>query len=365
MANQLKYGVIISIEDYISNSVGLPKVKYANNDAALIREIFQNQFGIPDDCICELINEKATYQNCGLHGELKYFMSGLEQGATVYLYYAGHGFFSEGENYLTVYDTSMLDLTATSLSINSVFLEMFKKSQATTLFAFIDACAESINKNTRSVNCRGLNFDSLDEMVGFKYAFYFSCSPNERSLSSDQLTHGIWTHFFNEALHMKAGALNEKGSLTVRSLQEYLKENVYDYALKIENAKQTPYLKYAANSDIVIINSCDEKTFEEKIELMEEEFFNKTYLVYLMRGDYTCDYRYSDLYGDYSYSERLCRLVPESLPEDWLDTLNELNYHAKRVRTGQKTMITYEEQLEVEKRILDFINSIDTSDPLC
>ena len=84
-----------------------------------------------------------------------------------------------------------------------------------------------------------------------------------------------------------------------------------------------------------------------------------------MRGDYTCDYRYSDLYGDYSFSESLCRLVPESLPEDWLDTLNELNYHAKRVRTGQKTMITYEEQLEVEKRILDFINSIDTSDPLC
>ena len=36
MANKTKYGVIISIENYTSNSVGLSKLKYANNDASPI-----------------------------------------------------------------------------------------------------------------------------------------------------------------------------------------------------------------------------------------------------------------------------------------------------------------------------------------
>lgn len=54
--------------------------------------------------------------------------------------------------------------------------------------------------------------------------------------------------------------------------------------------------------------------------------------------------------------------ISDTLPDDLHDTLTELMYHANRVRAGQKTMISYEEQIEVEKRIMNFINSIDTSE---
>ena len=38
-----KFGIIISLEEYIDSAVGLPDVEYANADAASIKDIFFKQ----------------------------------------------------------------------------------------------------------------------------------------------------------------------------------------------------------------------------------------------------------------------------------------------------------------------------------
>ena len=252
-----KVGIIIAIENYIKSAVGLPKVSYAKNDAVAVKKLFVEKFGILEKDIIEFVDENATFINCGNNGELAYFMTRFPDDTTVYLYYAGHGFFSEGDNYLTVYDTSTLDLTETSISFNSVFMELFRKSKARRLVAFIDACAESMARNCRSVISRGFDFSGFETKESFDYALFFACSPNEKSMSSDDLGHGIWTYYLSKAFEDDTvEAFAENGDITAESLKEYLQNKVTEYVEKhCSNKKQIPYaiiacpgLKKAVNS---------------------------------------------------------------------------------------------------------------------
>ena len=275
----------------------------------------------------------------------------------LYIYYAGHGFFSDGKNYLTLYDTSKLNLVKTSISFEDLFLNTFRSIGAKSFVAFIDACAEGIPNNQRGINFRGIDFKTipLNSRDAFRYALYFSCSPNEKSISDDKLEHGVWTYFLIHAFN-DIEAFDTGNYISTASLQKYLMKKVGEFTKGLN--KQTPYSVISSSESWILYNSENEKSFEEKIEFMEDEFFNKAYLLNIIKGDYEED----EVWGNYPFSEDLCWGISDTLPDDWPDTLTELMYHANRVRAGQKTMISYEEQIEVEKRIMDFINSIDTSE---
>ncbi|MDE6016747.1 MAG: caspase family protein [Acetatifactor sp.] len=353
-----KFGIIISLEKYIDSAVGLSDVEYANADAASIKDIFVRKIGVAEENILVLNNEKCTVANCK-SGDLAYYMTRLEEDTTVYLYYVGHGYFCNGKNYLTAYDTSTLDLVETSISFNDVFMEQFRRSRANRLIAFIDACAEWSGDNERSINCRGFDFSGFDGMVTFDYAAFFSCSPKEKSYSSDKLKHGIWTYFLNKAISENAmEALSKDGTITANSLKEYLKSEVAKYARNELGKNQTPYAVIASNSELLILGSDDEhESFEEVILRFDEELNNKCYLANIILNDYEEDF----VFDNYAIMEEICWDIDTAsgLPEGWHDAFNSLMFYANRVKAGKKIELPFFEKKEEEIKIKTFLNALN------
>lgn len=356
-----KIGIIISLEKYSDSLVGLPAVKYANNDAHIIERIFLEKFEIPKDNIFKFINEEGTLENCGLEGSIGYILSNLESDTTVFFYYVGHGFYSKGDNYLTVYDTSNIDLINTSLSIQNVFMELFRKSNANRLIAFIDACAEGIEEEgIRFINGRGIGTASAHDESIIDYAIFFSCSPNEKSYSSDVLHHGFWTHYLTEAILKDANeAKNNSGNISVKSLQDYLREMVSDSVKSELNKKQTPYYLMATDEDIVLVDAKLQKSFGQQIKELDEKFQDRCFLINLYTDYYDEEY---SIIGNYNMLQEVCGNVADLLPENWYEVFRELAYYVKMIDDNKEIFIPYKEQLEVIDRIKKFIDSIDTNE---
>ena len=195
-----KIGIIITVENYQASPFGLNKVDYATNDGIEIKKVFSEVLKIDKNNIYCYQDEQFTRSTA--MEEIQYYLTQMPIETELYLYYAGHGFFSEGKNYLTTYDTSKLDLVRTSLSFEELFFDTFRKSRAKACIAFIDACAESTSSNERGLSIRGLDFrnTTMCDESEFRYALYFSCSPYEKSISDDTLQHGIWTSCLLDAL---------------------------------------------------------------------------------------------------------------------------------------------------------------------
>ncbi len=354
-----KVGIIISLEKYELSSVGLNSVLYANKDASRIRQIFIEVFEIEPENIHEFINETATLENCGTSGELAYHLSTLPPNTTIYYYYVGHGFFLDGDNYLTVYDTSKIDLKSTSLSFTSVFLEQFKKSNACRLIAFIDACAESIKDNSRGIVNESINFHDYEYELGYEYVMFFSCSPGEKSYSSNTINHGVWTYFLAKAILDKdIEAVDSDGNITAASLTGYLRNRVLNFTLKEFKKSQTPYWITATNNDMVLVTSKENISFEDQIMKLYEELNDHCYLANLYMGSYDEDC----VINNDSIIEEICWDISQKLPDDWNAILHEIFYYTKRIENNQQIKIPYSEKKEIMIRIRSLIDCISTDE---
>lgn len=352
-----KIGIIISLENYSESEVGLRGVKHADSDASEIRNIFENVFSIPKNKILEYRNEEATCTACGLSGDLNYRLKNLEPDTTIYFYYAGHGYFYQGDNYLTFYDTNRIDLERTVLSFEKVFLRTFKESNAKRLFAFIDACALDMNNCNQEIKQKSIIFQE-ERTTAIDYALFFSCSPGEKSFSSDSFHHGIWTHYLIEAFtNGMLNPLNVKGELTVNTLQAFLKDNVRKYVMNELNKEQTPYLIVASNDDIPLLSIDYEKSFEHRIKQLDSEFANRCYLVSLYIG---LDNKFE--FDNYDCYEKICNVISNRLPEKWTIAFTDLQQYINRIKEGLQINIQYQEQQNAINRINAFINSISTDE---
>ncbi len=196
----------------------------------------------------------------------------MSSDTELYIYYAGHGFFSEGKNYLTTYDTNTIDLIETSLSFEDLFLNSLRSSGAKTCVAFIDACAEGVSTNQRGIEFRGIDMSSA--LVGdeskYRYALYFACSPKEKSISNDEFQHGVWTWFLIQALKGDEEAYDQGKYISTDSLGAYLRHSVYNYTK--QGDKQTPYSVISSNGSWKLVDYGDDSSFEEQIYLAYDEF---------------------------------------------------------------------------------------------
>lgn len=271
-----------------------------------------------------------------------------------YIYYVGHGFFYEGKNYLTTYDTSTLDLVETSLSFEDLFLNSFRKSGAKSCIAFIDACAEGISTNQRGVAFRGIDVNSalIDDKSAYRYALYFACSPKEKSISDDDLQHGIWTWFLIKALKGEEAAYGEGKYISTDSLEKYLKHSVSNY--KNQGNKQTPYSVISSNNGWKLVDYGDDVSFEEQLYIAYDEFM------------FQCNSANQELnigsYGgirNFAQARNLCWHIQKYLCYDWEEIVINLEYYFNLISNGKKIKLSYIEQ----KELLDGFDRLNYSFP--
>lgn len=347
-----KIGFIISLENYRSNEFGLSPVKYATNDSEAIKKIFIEVFGIPEEDIYYFKDEQFT---CMVgKSDIQYYLRQVSAGAEIYIYYAGHGFFHNGENYLTAYDSSTLDIVTTSLSFEELFLNGFKSSGAKSCVAFIDACAEGINANQRGVEFRGIDMTTaiVDDTSQFRYAFYFACSPKEKSISDDGFQHGVWTWFLIQALNGDERAYDQGKYISTASLEKYLRTSVSEYTEK--GNQQTPYSVISSNGRWKLVDYEEDLSFEDQVCDSYNEFM------------FQCNSANQELnigvYGDIhnlAQARDLCWEISEKLCPNWDEIVTNLEFYYNLICKGKEIKLTYIEQ----KELLDEFDELNCSFP--
>lgn len=347
-----KMGVIISLENYQPNKFGLPKVKYATNDSESMKKIFIEVLQIDEKNIYYFRDEQFTHM-VG-KSELQYHLKQMASDTELYIYYAGHGFFSEGKNYLTTYDTNTIDLIETSLSFEDLFLNSFRSSGAKSCVAFIDACAEGVSSNQRGTEFRGIDMSSalVGDESNYKYALCFACSPKEKSMSDDEFQHGVWTWFLIQALQGDEDAYDQGKYISTASLGAYLQRSVCNYTK--QGNRQTPYSVISSNGSWKLVDYGDNLSFEEQIYCAFNEFI------------FQCNSANQELnigaYGDiYNFAQArdLCWSISEKLCYDWEEIVASLEHYFNVVSKGKKITLTYAEQ----KELLDGFDRLNCSFP--
>jgi len=217
------HAVLIGIETYQQQGIG--SVQFAQADVAAMKEVLIQDLGVPAENITVWLDFQAT--KAVFENDLPYVIRQLCPGDRFIFFHAGHGFFSNGTNRLTTWDSHPTSLFGTTVSLEDVLLGPLKNQQAVSSLVFIDACAANLKTNL--VQARDIisdltrdEFEALVRSTDHSGAF-FACSPNEKAYPSDSLKHGIWTFYLIKALRGEAeDALHRERWITGDSLRNYL-----------------------------------------------------------------------------------------------------------------------------------------------
>lgn len=234
--------IIIAIENYTPRKEDqIPPVKYALEDANIFKNMLINTMHLEADDISMYANENALKSN--LEYELKSLFYELTEQDRLIFYFVGHGFHNGTTNYLSTYDMHPYNIADTAVSLRKILLDPLKKSKCKNALIFIDACAQSFQDENSRNQITNINEEEL-RLINQEFPYYatfLSCQPGQSSFSSDILKHGIWTyHLVNAITGKEPSAVSNGKYITDRSLQNYLSEQVADYAKEELKHNQNP-----------------------------------------------------------------------------------------------------------------------------
>ena len=232
-----------------ANQAGeLAPVPYAENDAREFTQAWQMLGVAAADCVL-LVNQQATLT--AVRSRLRRFLSNVQNGERIVLFYAGLGI-SVGEvGYLTTYDTLADDLGNTSLPLAELLLAV-RQTPAREVVLFIDGSHPGLPVGAEEFTGDALLMGSR---TTHREYIFTPCAAHEQSHSSHTLKHGIGTYCVLQALRgLAPSALTTEIWLTVTSLQNYLREEVPRLLRETRagTVSQTPRMIGSASDDVVL-----------------------------------------------------------------------------------------------------------------
>jgi hypothetical protein len=248
--------VVFGIEKYDE----LPPAPYAENDANIVKEYFQNLLGI---------NKVVTYtssQARGLifddvfnpdYGELQ---KAIAKGQTdVFVFYSGHGIPSKtGEQiFLFPSDGKIARTEVQGYDLNKLY-ENLEKLGARSVTVFLDACFSGASRQSEKIQT-----ENLVSMKGIRvvpkllqpwetnptFSVLTSSSAEETSLALDASQTGLFTYYMCAGLQGNAD-INADKTITLGELYQYIKEEVMSTSKKISGI-QTP--DFHGNPETILV----------------------------------------------------------------------------------------------------------------
>lgn len=232
---------VIGLENYRRDE--LPKVDFAHADADAFRDALKKIF--PPETLEVNVLKDAEASLTAVKDELAYAIRNLEDDELFIFYYAGHGFYGEGDNRLSVYDTNPTNIGDTTLNLQKDLLKRLEEHHCQSALIFVDACAANFADVVKSRDViSNLDAAKVKKFLDSNWyrGVFLSCSPREKSYPAVPLGHGVWTHFLLEALEGRAANALRDHWLTDASLQDYLRTEVPDYITRNMTVRgtQTP-----------------------------------------------------------------------------------------------------------------------------
>jgi hypothetical protein len=227
--NENLRALIIGIEKY---SKAVPAL-FAERDAILMRWLFKRSFGVPEENIYTLINEKATLAS--IRDIVRDKLSLLTSNDTLYIYYSGHGFVKKLENdmgipYILPHDGNPYNLEETAYTIDSLYTAI-RESKAKNIYVFLDSCFSGnmtgrykditaiVPGEKGEIDIKEVIFDPLQ--LSQKAVSFTASKGNQISNSDSKEKYGLFTKHIvrafldKESPFMTSGKVNSRGAVWI------------------------------------------------------------------------------------------------------------------------------------------------------
>ncbi|MEL7409606.1 MAG: caspase family protein, partial [Cyanobacteria bacterium J06558_2] len=214
--------VLVGVNRYLDSKIR--NLQYCANDCqelAGVLGIATQQFQEAE--IVALYDDGDIYPElAAVENSIRKFRSAKAED-TVLFYFSGHGYLDANNRpVLCVADTSLADLSNTSLTLDYLLKEL-THCDAQRQLVWLDACQEDgqTDGNKKANPAAQLNA-VLEEQSRRSYNFYamLSCNKHQRSWEIKELQHGVFTYCLIEGL--KGKAANSKNIIDADGLFYYV-----------------------------------------------------------------------------------------------------------------------------------------------
>jgi tetratricopeptide (TPR) repeat protein len=217
------YALVIGIAHY-KNLPATAQLAYPNRDAESVYTTLISADGgqFPAENVHKLVDEKATIEN--IRHEIEVWLPSVTRDDDrVVIYFAGHGFVSEGKGYLATYDVDIHNITKTAYPMDELGKEIGTNIKGKWKVLITDSCHSGAI--TPEADRAKVNSTLLDLQ---KSLFSLTASRDrEQSFESDQFGggHGVFTYYVVKGLEGEADTDGD-GVVTADELSEYVHTNV-------------------------------------------------------------------------------------------------------------------------------------------
>ncbi len=226
------WAVVIGVNGYPN----IRRLKYAVNDARAFCNHLVEYNQVPKENVVLLLDEEANLTR--LRSALGvYLKNKASKDDMVIIYFAGHGATEREatspdgdglEKYLLPYDVDPKELYATAMPMEEIS-RLFSRIRSDRLVFIVDTCysGASGGRTISVADLRaGISDGFLDRITGGKGKIILTASgANEVSAESDELQHGIFTHFLIKGLQGQADSDGD-GLITVDEVYTYVSKQV-------------------------------------------------------------------------------------------------------------------------------------------
>ena len=248
------WAVVIGVNSYPH----VRQLKYAVNDAMAFCNHLVEYNQVPKENVVLLLDEEANLTRLrsalGIHLKNK-----ASKEDMVIIYFAGHGATERDstspdgdglEKYLLPYDVDPKELYATAMPMEEIS-RLFGRIRSDRLVFIVDTCysGASGGRTISVADIRaGISDGFLDRITGGKGKIILTASAaNEVSAESDELQHGIFTHFLIKGLQGEADSDGD-GLITVDEVYTYVSKQVP----QATNQEQHPVKKGIVEGPLVL-----------------------------------------------------------------------------------------------------------------
>jgi hypothetical protein len=237
--NRNAYAIVIGVEQYRQS---LPHADFAAADARIVTEYLTKVMGYPAENVVTLLNDRALQSDMAKYFE-KWLLNKVEKGATVFVYYSGHGAPnpSTGDAYLVPYDGDPSFISQTGYSLKRMY-EALGKLPAKEIIVALDSCFSGAGgRSVLAKGARPLVITMSDIAIPKKLTVLSASSGSQISSTYDEKGHGLFTYFLLKGIKDE-DIVKQDGSIAINDLFSYLKPQVERIARNKYNNEQTPQL---------------------------------------------------------------------------------------------------------------------------
>ncbi len=250
-----KWALLIGIDQYEDRN-RIAALSGAARDARKFKATLTEIVGVPDANIELLVSDGDTKPTrFNIVEALDKLQSNAKPGDTVFVYFSGHGTQLDGKDYLLPFDfngRSAFTGKETGLA-EERFYEQLSKVQARAIVLIWDKCrndpftnsrdAAGPKRNTMKASqaekswsvVRDTRVDAMPILVKL-----FACAPGQCSYEWTDKGQGYFTYYLEQGL--RGAAADGKGKITVKSLKDYVRQQVTAQVKRNENADQNPHV---------------------------------------------------------------------------------------------------------------------------